>query len=55
MSKNEKNLNKLEVKESIGTLYLNQNTENVKVCKEYHMWYMYRRLVLALTIVWLGL
>jgi hypothetical protein len=47
----EARLDHYDVRTSIGTLYLNQYTGNLRSCKEYHMWFMYRRLLLAFVIV----
>jgi len=39
-----------KVRTSVGTLYINQDITKVSSCLEYHMWFMYRRLVFAATI-----
>ena len=43
-----------KVRSSVGTLYINQDITKVSVCMSYKMWFMYRRLVFAATIVWLN-
>lgn len=42
-----------KVKGSIGTLYINQDKDKKQPAMDYIMWFMYRRLLVALAVVWL--
>lgn len=43
-----------KVDKSIGTLYLNQDKYKLKSCQEYHMWFMYRRFLFTMAIVFIS-
>lgn len=51
VKKKGKKLADADVKSSVGTLYITQDTHKLKSCQEYITWFMYRRFIFALTIV----
>lgn len=53
VKKRQNHLKEPSVISSIGTLYINQDPYKKKTCREYHMWYMYRRMLIAIAIVFL--
>jgi hypothetical protein len=46
---NRENLHKKEIKASIGSLYMNYETDKAS-CLHYTMWFLYRRLLFAFLI-----